>query len=111
MNHEGVTGMIHKLNMDFSEEEKRILYEFEYGGDVDVRLCVRKGRLFYSGLENGEPAKWPIENPRRMIGVGGYYLLETEDELGEWYMGVAESDFTYSFWGNYRDLENALRSL
>ena len=93
-----------ELDITFSEAEKKLLTEYS---DVDIKLTVRSDALFYTG----EEYRVAIENPRRMIGVGGLYLLEVEDEPNEWHMGQFEKDFTYIFWGSYGDLENALKSL
>ena len=101
--------MIVELNTAFTQAEKDILMEYS---DVDIKLIVDTDNLFYSGVGGGE-AKNELftETPNRMVGVGGLYLLEVNDELGEWYMGEKGKDNKYYFWGNYGDLKTALEGL
>ena len=100
--------MIIELETDFDEKEKKLLGEYN---DIDIKLFIEHDRLRLSGIENGEKYTEILSKPRRMIGVGGLYLLELCDEPNEWYMGLLGKDSNYSFWGNYGDLEFALKSL
>jgi len=100
--------MVVGLHTFFTEEERVILMEYR---DIDVKLYIEADKLVYRGIKDGEECADVIKNPRRMIGVGGLYLLEIDDEPNEWHMGQLESDFTYGFWGNYGDLGTALKSL
>ena len=93
--------MVFELSTHFDESEKRLLMEYE---GFEIKLTVQSDTLFY---DNGVP----ILTPRRMIGDGEYYLLEVADELNEWYMGVRDKNLNYVFWGPYRNLETALKSL
>jgi hypothetical protein len=102
--------MIIELSIDFTQFEKDIFAELEYD-DVDIKLFADTDRLFYSGVRDGEVYHELIENPNRMIGIGGLYLLEVKDELGEWYMGDKQKDNSYHFWGNYDDLKTAIEGL
>lgn len=56
--------------------------------------------------EGSEPIK-----PRTIIEVGGLYLVEAEDEPDNWYMGRRGSDGVIECWGQYGDIETALRAL
>jgi len=100
--------MLIELSTFFTKEEKALLTKFK---DVDVKLCVQSDKLLYGSLSEGKTYTLTIKNPRRIIRVGGLYLLEISDELNEWHMGQRESDSTYIFWGNYGDLATALDSL
>ena len=91
--------MIIELNTNFTQEEKDILSEYR---EVDIKLFID------TNLFNND--KNMPKNPNRMIGVGGLYLLEGKDTLGSWYMGDWNKG-SYSFWGNYGNLEIALKSL
>jgi len=97
--------MIIKLNTQFSDNEKKVLYECI---DVSIKLCIQSEKLFYTGLNDENKI---INNPHRMIEIGGYYLLEIKDEINEWHLGVMQKDFTYVFFGNYGSLEDAIRNL
>jgi hypothetical protein len=52
----------------------------------------------------------PIE-PRTIIEVGGLYLVEAVGEPDDWYMGQRRADGVIECWGQYGDLEAALRAL
>lgn len=52
----------------------------------------------------------PIE-PRTIIEVGGLYLVEAVDEPDNWYMGSRGADGVIVCWGQYGDIEAALRAL
>ena len=52
----------------------------------------------------------PIQ-PRTIIEVGGLYLVEAVGEPDDWYMGQRRSDGTIECWGQYGDIETALRGL
>ena len=100
--------MIVKLNIDFNETEMEIFKSFiaKHYIDIDIRLFVDTESLYDLGFD-----KIKIENPRRMIFVGGFCLLETEDELGTWNMGDCNDKGVYHFWGNYGDLKSTLEGL
>jgi hypothetical protein len=48
---------------------------------------------------------------RSIIEVGGLYLVESVDDPDNWYMGQRMPDGVLECWGQYGDLESALRSL
>jgi len=102
--------MIIELNANFAQTEKNIFIELGYG-DVDINLFVDSKKLFYSNVRNGAVHNELIKNPNRMIKIGGLYLLELKDELGEWYMGDKNKDDCYYFWANYGDLKTAIEGL
>lgn len=52
----------------------------------------------------------PIQ-PRTIIEVGGFYLVEAVNEPDDWYMGERGSDGVIVCWGKYGDIETALRGL
>ena len=99
--------MVISLNTNFSNEEMKILKEYK---DVDVKLFINSESLFHVGVWNGENRMDLVENPHRLIGVGGLYLLEEKGELNEWHMGDSKEG-VYYFWGNYGDLKDALEGL
>ena len=96
--------MMIELNTTFTQEEKDALQGY---GDVDIKRFIDSKKLFHSSIQ-GTVA---MENPNRLIGVGGLYLVELKDEPGEWYMGQRHKGDTYHFWGCYGDLKNALEGL
>ena len=97
-----------ELNTHLTQEEKDILK----CSDVSVKLIVDTDMLFYECRKDGKLYTETIENPNRMIGIGGYYLLELKDEIGEWNMGVQkQDDLSYLFWGNYGNLKDAYEAL
>ena len=101
--------MIIELNTTFTQDEKDILMEYK---DVDIKLFVDTGSLFYSSVRNGKAHNELFtETPNRMIGVGGLYLLDVNDELRTLYMGEKGKDSNYYFWGNYGNLKTALEGL
>ena len=57
--------------------------------------------------------KWRFEkaNPDRIIKFYNYYLLETLEEKGEWYIGKQDKNGNLEFDAFGGDLENALCSL
>jgi len=96
--------MLLELNTHFDESEKDLLAWYV---DFDIKSTVQTDDLFFDNGEN-------VTNPRRFIDLedgDGYYLMEIETELNEWYMGMRDKNFKYAFWGPYRDLETALKSL
>ena len=92
--------MIGYLSTHFNEDEKRTIELFtqQYGIEISICYAVDMDRL------RG------IDNPNRMIYVGGYFLCEEKDEPLSWYMGQKVKG-QYDFWGNYGDLHNALEGL
>ena len=100
--------MIIELNTDFAHAEKDTLKKYN---DIDIKLFIDTDDLFHRGVRDGEKYNELIDNPNRMISVGGLYLLEVADELDTWYMGDKGKDGNYYFWGNYGDLQTALESL
>jgi hypothetical protein len=52
----------------------------------------------------------PIE-ARTIIEVRGLFLVESADDLNNWYMGQRRPDGVLECWGQYGDLAGALRSL
>lgn len=57
-------------------------------------------------LEGSEPIQ-----PRTIIEVGGFYLVEAVNEPDDWYMGERGSHGVIVCWGKYGDIETALRGL
>jgi hypothetical protein len=49
--------------------------------------------------------------PATIIEVGGVFLVESIDNLGNWYMGVRGPDGVIECWGDYGDIEDALGAL
>ena len=92
--------MILYLNMQFSDEEKDIINSFtqQYNLELSIFYAVDMAKL------NG------IDNPNRMIAVGGMYLCEEKDEPLSWYMGQTVNG-QYDFWANYGSLFDALEGL
>lgn len=88
------------LNTMFDDEEVAILKEFIEKNNLAISI-------FYSIDTN---ALAGVENPNRMIFVGGLYLLEEKDEPKEWYIGQL-SNGVYDFWANYGSLKDALYGL
>lgn len=88
------------LNTTFNQNENEILCNYinKFKIEVGVLLSIDDDKL--SG----------IDNPNRIISVGGLYLAEEKDELQSWYMGQ-EIKGNYDFWGNYGSLKDALDSL
>jgi len=74
--------------------------------EIAVIYAVDETKLFHDAMGTAEPCG----APNRMIEVGGLVLLEEKSDIGEWYMGE-KSKSTYSFWGNYGDLESAIKGL
>jgi hypothetical protein len=52
----------------------------------------------------------PIE-PRTIISVGGMFLVEAVGDPDDWYMGQRAPDGRIECWGQYGDIESALRAL
>jgi hypothetical protein len=48
---------------------------------------------------------------KRALDVGGHFLIETEDEPDNWYMGEMAKDGTIECWGQYGTLANAIHGL
>jgi hypothetical protein len=48
---------------------------------------------------------------RTMIEVGGYFLVEFDDQRNDWYIGSRMPDGVIRCWASYGDIESALRSL
>ena len=94
--------MIIELSTHFNEEEKNLLREYN---DVDIKFFIESDNLSIGTGDNKA-----VDNPKRMIGFGGLYLLELEDEPDDWYMGQWENSY-YNFWGRYGDLDSALKGL
>ena len=92
--------MIENLNLNFNDEERAILDKYieKYNQEISVFYSIDTEKI--TGAET----------PNRMIFVGGLYLLEEKGSPNEWHMGHLLNG-VYDFWGNYRDLENALYGL
>ena len=88
------------LDTKFNEEENDMLNEYirEFHQDVSVFYSVEADNLL------------GVDCPTRMISVGGLFLLEEKDEPRQWYMGQKNGD-SYSFWGKYGNLKDALYGL
>lgn len=112
------------LNNIFSEEEKKIIAEcvgtnyiildkFEY----ECFICCENGEYYYNDCftetDNEYFMKWKFEkaNPDRIIKFYNYYLMETLEEKGEWYIGKQDKNGNLEFDASGGDLENALCSL
>ncbi len=92
--------MITILDTGFDMDENKTLSEFvnRFNMEIAVFYSVRTESL--SG----------VNNPNRMISVGGLYLLEEKDEPKSWYMGQLING-VIDFWGNYGSLHDALNGL
>lgn len=92
--------MIFLLDPEFSNKEKTILntYAEKYNAEIQIVYSIDMD------------AVKGIQEPHRMIFVGGLYLCEDTTELLIWNMGQLAQG-VYSFWGKYGDLENALQGL
>jgi len=88
------------LNTQFSEGETRILAQFTQRHNMELSIVYAVDRGSIKG----------VDNPRRMIAVGGLYLCESADEPLTWYMGDKMMG-QYGFWGNYGNLLDALEGL
>jgi hypothetical protein len=92
--------MLYKLRTEFSDAEKEILYSHIDKFNYTVSFFISVNSEHLSG----------VDEPNRMIGVGGLYLLEEKGCPNEWYMGELKNS-TYGFWGNYGDLKSAIEGL
>lgn len=115
---------MYRLSVDFSEEEKSIIKEclgedgivldkFEY----ECYILNIYGEYYYNdcftNTDNPYFMKWKFRkaNPNRIIYVYNYFVMETLDERGEWYIGRQDENGNLEFDASYGDLENALVSL
>ena len=110
--------MVVELNTNFNEEEKKLLSEYK---DINIKLFIDTDKLvekFYiwdnekKVITDKIVEEYAVKMPNRMFGVfHGFWFVECKEELGTWHMGDLKDDGTYSFFGNYGDLEKALRSM
>jgi len=98
------------LNTILSDDEKQIIeaYISEFGGEIKLFCTVDEKRLFHTGANQTLIA---VEDANRMIAVGGLVLLEEKSDIGNWNMGDFGEENGYVFWGEYGDLDSALRGL
>ena len=94
--------MIISLSTYFSETESKLLEEYR----GKVLPVIDKDKLFHASIGK----KLKVDEPNRMVAVGGLFLLEVKAELDTWYMGQYHKGI-YSFWGNYGALQDALEGL
>ena len=97
------------LDTTLSEAEKRVIEKYisEYGVEIKLFCTVDEKRLFHAGPDQATPVK----DVSRMIDVGGLVLLEEKADAGNWNMGDFNEKQGYVFWGEYGDLDAALRGL
>ena len=88
------------LNTEFSDEETEVIAQFTQRHNAELLIVY---------VVDGDCVKG-VDNPNRMIYVGGLYLCEDKDEPFSWYMGE-KSNGQYGFWGNYGALPDALEGL
>lgn len=74
-----------------------------YSGDEEVIFVASVGlRACYLG----EPL-----NIRRALRVRGHWLIDTQGDPGNWWMGGADADGTIRVWGQYGPLSDAINGL
>ncbi len=112
------------LNNILSEDEKRIfadcvginyiiLDKFVY----ECFILRENGEYYYNDcftkIDNEYFMKWRFKkaNPNRIIKFYHYYLMETLDNKGEWYIGKQDENGNLEFDSLGGDLENTLCSL
>jgi hypothetical protein len=64
----------------------------------------------YSRQEEGRPVYEPLR-VKRVLAVGGLFLIEAEGESDDWYMGQKAKDGTIQCWGSYGTLRDAIQGL
>ena len=98
------------LDTMVSDTEKQIIanYTAEYGAGIKLFCTVDETRLFHAGTNQTLVA---VKDANRMIDVGGLVLLEEKSDPGNWNMGDFSEKTGYVFWGEYGDLDSALRGL
>ena len=92
--------MIRYLSTQFSDEEKKIIELFTQRHNTELSIVYAVDTDKIKG----------VDDPYRMLFVGGLYLCEDKDEEFSWYMGQKNNGH-YDFWGNYGNLLDALEGL
>lgn len=112
------------LNTKFSEEEKKVL-DYYLRNDYTILneimnncfILSRNGEFSYNecftpvndfSINNFRFSK---ANPKRVIKVYGFYLMEVTKEEGHWYRGEQDENQNIRFYGYCESLEYAIRSL
>ncbi len=112
-----------KLITSFSKEEELALEVFKE--DIQVLSVLDKPcyLLNYSGEYTYEECfgesnnsiereqRYELAKPRRVIKIFHYYLIENEDELGEWYIGSELKNGAIEGSASCESLQFALRVL
>ena len=98
------------LDTTLSESEKQTIEKYmdEYGTEIKLFCTVDETRLFHTAANQ---TLMPVTEVSRMIDVGGLVLLEEKSDVGNWNMGDLSEKHGYVFWGEYGDLDAALRAL
>jgi hypothetical protein len=101
------------LDTTFDEHEADFLRAFlsKFEGEIKVFYAIDEKKLFHESFTEGESRLIQIDAPRRMIEIGGLYLLEEKGWLGMWNMGDLNKEGKYVFWGGYGALGDAVQSL
>ena len=112
-----------KLITSFSKEEELALevfkediqvlsvldkpyYLLNYSGEFTFEECFGKTN---SSIEREQ--RYELAKPRRVIKIFHYYLIEHEDELGEWYIGSEQKNGAIEGRAGCESLQFALRVL
>jgi hypothetical protein len=76
-------------------------------GDADYLSLDRT--VFLQGIIDGEVASEELD-PRTIMCLDGFCLVETTSEPDDWYMGELRADGTIVCWGRYGNLATTLDS-
>lgn len=113
-----------KLNTEFTKEEEEMISKWkdpkliilneiynncylinEYG-NLSYEECIGKTSDSYFNTQH-----YFLAQPRRMIKFYSYYLLEDENEIGEWYVGEKQKNGEIEFYKCSENLMEAFDSL
>ena len=81
-------------------------YLLNYSGEFTFEECFGKTN---SSIEREQ--RYELAKPRRVIKIFHYYLIEHEDELGEWYIGSEQKNGAIEGRAGCESLQFALRVL
>ena len=113
-----------QLSTVFNEEEQKVLdlwkddklivmgsvdfkcYLLNMNGEFEYELCFGKTTSYVERHQ-----RYNMAVPHKMIQYYHYYLLENQDELGEWYIGEMQKNGAVEFYSCCESLEYAFESL
>lgn len=113
-----------ELITKYNEEEQKVIDSWKSSEltlldkiDCECYLLSTKGEMKYEdcfGITPGQfeiNERYSLAKPRRMIKYCFYYLLENENEEGDWYVGEKRQNGNIEFYKCCETLEWAFDSL